>query len=322
VPLHDATPVATATPAPIRLPADDAPHHDLTEWWYYTGHLAAADGRAYGFELVMFQIERQDVPVVYAAHFAVTDHQRAEFHDDQRTWNRSQPPTAFDLGDGTWQIAGQGSSDLLKATMNGYAIDLQVTPTKPPALHGNDGVISFGPVGDSYYYSDTRLSVKGTVVDHGTGVPVTGEAWKDRQWGNFLAVQGGGWDWYSFQLSTGEDLMLFVLRGANGAVTPSYGTLVGPDGRTVSLAPDAAKIVAQGQWTSPHSGATYPSGWSVSLPGQELALTATPVLADQELDTTQSTGTIYWEGEVTLTGTSHGKPLAGKGYVELTGYAK
>ena len=32
-------------PAADRAAADDAPHDRLTEWWYYTGHLQADDGR-------------------------------------------------------------------------------------------------------------------------------------------------------------------------------------------------------------------------------------------------------------------------------------
>src|SRR6185437_13161155 len=61
-PLRPATPVPTATPRPIVLPADDTPHQDLTEWWYYTGHLKAASGPEYGFEYVIFQIERAGAP--------------------------------------------------------------------------------------------------------------------------------------------------------------------------------------------------------------------------------------------------------------------
>ncbi|MGN6674321.1 MAG: lipocalin-like domain-containing protein, partial [Thermomicrobiales bacterium] len=38
-----------SVPPPITFPRDEAPHNDLTEWWYYTGHLQAADGTAYGF---------------------------------------------------------------------------------------------------------------------------------------------------------------------------------------------------------------------------------------------------------------------------------
>jgi len=43
------------------------------------------------------------------------------------------------------------------------------------------------------------------------------------------------------------------------------------------------------------------------------------VLADQELDTRHSTGTIYWEGLVDII--DDGRTV-GYGYVELTGYAK
>ena len=37
---------AAVDPQPIALPADDAPHDRLTEWWYYTGHLPTRGGRA------------------------------------------------------------------------------------------------------------------------------------------------------------------------------------------------------------------------------------------------------------------------------------
>jgi predicted secreted hydrolase len=303
------------------LPADDRPHDNLTEWWYYTGHLTAPSGAAFGFEVVVFQVERSSVPVQYAAHVAFTDHQRGEFHFAERTWTRDQPPSTFDLGDGDWMIARDGASDHVSAGADSYAVDLRLTPTKPPVLHGDNGVISFGPVGDSYYYSSTRMTVQGSLDDHGAHTSVTGEAWKDRQWGDFLVVPGGGWDWYSVQLSDGTDLMLFVLRDLLGKAPPSYGTLVHPDGTTESLSAGMAATKALGTWTSPATETMYPSGWSVSLPDQDLNLTLQPVLRNQELDTRRSTGQVYWEGETTVEGTSHGKPIAGLGYVELTGYA-
>lgn len=322
-PLEPATPLPTPVLAPIQLPRDDAPHADLTEWWYYTGHLAAADGAGYGFELVIFQVERQGVPIFYAAHYAITDHQRGEFHYDQKTWTRDAVPTSFDLENGNWFIKGDGKIDRLGAAMPGYQIQLAATSTKPPALHGGDGIISFGPAGESYYYSDTRMAVQGTIDDHGNTRTMTGEAWKDRQWGNFLVGAGGkgGWDWYSLQLGDGRDLMLFVLRDASGAATSAYGTLVEADGRSVPLDAKESTVRATGSWTSPHTHATYPSGWSIQLSQSELSLAASPVLRDQELDTRPSTGTVYWEGEVTIDGTSGGHPVTGTGYVELTGYA-
>jgi predicted secreted hydrolase len=42
----------------------------------------------------------------------------------------------------------------------------------------------------------------------------------------------------------------------------------------------------------------------------------------QELVTTRSTGIAYWEGAVQVSGTWQGKPVSGRGYLELTGYSE
>jgi predicted secreted hydrolase len=44
-------------------------------------------------------------------------------------------------------------------------------------------------------------------------------------------------------------------------------------------------------------------------------------VAQQELDTRPTTGVVYWEGSQTVRATRDGMPIAGEGYVELTGYA-
>ncbi len=50
----------------------------------------------------------------------------------------------------------------------------------------------------------------------------------------------------------------------------------------------------------------------------DIVLTLEPLIDDQELDSRASTGTIYWEGAVRAA--SAGRE-AGRGYLELTGYA-
>jgi predicted secreted hydrolase len=57
--LPTAAPTATLAPLPhLRLPQDEAPHTDMTEWWYYTGHFQGNDATGaqhqYGFELTFF----------------------------------------------------------------------------------------------------------------------------------------------------------------------------------------------------------------------------------------------------------------------------
>src|SRR6266550_7645218 len=79
------TPSSVLDPQPISLPGDDAPHDRLTEWWYYTGHLRAADGRHFGFEDVVFRAERGSFPVTWASHVAITDETGDRFLYAQRT---------------------------------------------------------------------------------------------------------------------------------------------------------------------------------------------------------------------------------------------
>ena len=79
-----ATPVAAADPQPVVLPRDDGPHDRLTEWWYYTGHLRAANGARYGFEYVVFRAERGRFPTSWVSHLAITDEGGDRFLYGQR----------------------------------------------------------------------------------------------------------------------------------------------------------------------------------------------------------------------------------------------
>ena len=332
-PLRAAAPTPTAAPLPpIQFPQDEAPHHDLTEWWYYTGHLHGSDptGRAheYGFELVFFQTLRGPFSPFYAAHFAVSDITAGQFHYDQRAGFASAsaiPPAGstngFDVALGGWSVRGLGGHDALRADMPDYTIGLALSSDLPPALEGGNGLITYGMAGFSYYYSRPLMHVTGTLTDHGAAIPVSGQAWMDHQWGNFVSLAGAGWDWYSIQLDDGTQDMLYVIRDAQKRPVSTVGTAIAADGSTREIPAAGIAIQSTGSWTSPHTGGVYPSGWRVTLPAQGLTLTLTPLLRDQELVTSQSTGVAYWEGAVRVTGMHDGRAIAGQGYVELTGYA-
>ena len=74
------------------------------------------------------------------------------------------------------------------------------------------------------------------------------------------------------------------------------------------------------RWTSPATGADYPAGWHITIPGEDLVIDLHPTVADQELDTRASTGVVYWEGSQVVEAARGGRPLGGEAYVELTGY--
>lgn len=352
IPTASPAPSRLADPQPVVFPRDDGPHDRLTEWWYYTGHLLAEDGRRFGFEFVVFRAERGSASVTWASHLALTDEagdrflyaQRAEVgaQVDASPRDASGSPTGFALAiagidpsepgldqQPPWSMLGSGGRDHINAgTSHGetrgavFGLALDLVAGKAPALHGGAGWIDFGGTGSSYYYSRTRMTVSGEIALDSTEMKVTGEAWFDHQWGDFIAV-GGGWDWFAVNLADGTDLTISVVRAVDGSTALTYGTLVEPDGTALHLEPDTFQVVpvAGLSWTSPATGATYPAGWSISV-GRGLAIDLLPTVADQELDTRATTGVAYWEGSQTVTAFQGRRiPLAGQAYVELTGYA-
>lgn len=348
-------PVAVADPLPVVLPRDDGPHDRLTEWWYYTGHLQAATGERLGFEYVIFRAERGSFPTTWASHLAITDELGDRFHYGQRVEVGEQVdrsprdtdgiPAGFDLSlsgldptDPTtfdrpaWTMTGADGFDHLSAALSpaeatiagtpgGLGLDLALSSRKPPALHDRDGWIDFGPAGGSYYYSRTAMDAGGTVTLDGEALAVTGDAWFDHQWGDFVSVGGGGWDWFAVNLDDGTDLTISLVRDADGTYPLIYATLVDPAGATRHLERDAFSVEVTSRWISPATGADYPAGWSIAIPTEDLVIELEPTVAAQELDTRATTGVVYWEGSQVVRATRAGRPVSGAAYVELTGYA-
>ncbi len=353
-------PAAVVDPIPVVLPRDDGPHDRLTEWWYYTGHLvgSAADGppRRLGFEYVIFRAERGSFPTTWASHLAITDEtgqrflysQRLEVGDgvDRSPRDPAGTPSGFDLSltgldpsdartfdRPSWTMRGANGDDELVASLSkeeaaatgspgGLALALTLDAVKPPALHDQDGWIDFGPAGGSYYYSRTAMDASGTVTLDGEDLRVTGQAWFDHQWGDFISVGGGGWDWFAVNLEDGADLTLSLVRDADGSYPLIYGTVVDPDGRARHLERDDFTVEVTDRWTSPASGADYPAAWTIAIrEPDDLVIELRPTVAAQELDTRATTGVVYWEGSQVVTGTRGNVPIRGQAYVELTGYA-
>jgi predicted secreted hydrolase len=327
------TPQAQALP-PVHFPQDEAAHRDLNEWWYYTGHMNAVtpDGKMhhYGFELVFFQALRSDLPPIYAAHFAITDITRGAFHFDQRRLiepgaiiPNGTSTSGFRVSIGDWSVQGVNGQDHLAAEMANYSLHVDLVGLKPAVLHNGNGLITYGLGGFSYYYSRTRMALSGRLVDHKQSLRVNGVVWMDHQWGNFLTLGGGGWDWFSIQLNNNTEMMLYLIRDATGKTVSTYVEEIGPRADVHSLAPGTLHVDVLNHWKSPVTGVNYPSGWHLEVHSQQLQaeLSLTPELQDQELVVYQSTGNTYWEGAVSIQGQSAGQDVQGEGYVELTGYS-
>jgi len=215
-----------------------------------------------------------------------------------------------------------GGSVRLRAAEGDVAIDLVLASDKPVALQGDRGLSQKGPEpgNASFYYSLSRMRARGTVSVGGASLEVSGLAWMDREWStSALGPDLVGWDWLALQLDDGRDVMVYRLRRRDGAPDPhSAGMLIAADGATRPLARDDVRLAVLDHWTSPRSRVRYPSRWRLAIPSADLDLEITPRLPDQEL----IVGTRYWEGAVRIEGTAAGRPIAGRGYVELVGYGE
>jgi predicted secreted hydrolase len=329
----------------FQFPRDHGSHPAYrTEWWYYTGHLQAKDGRSFGYELTFFRRaipadevktlpSQWSVSELYLAHFAVTDIKGHRFHFSEKISRAGLGKAGADESDvhvwiDDWHAAASPDADAsqhVAARDKDYAIALTLAPAKPLVIHGMDGVSVKGTEAGqaSHYYSFTRLLTTGMLTIGNESIPVTGTSWMDHEFGSAdLGKDVVGWDWFSIQLTDNRELMLYCLRRSDGSPDRvSSGTVVAADGHARHLRLEDFHIEATSSWTSPASQAVYPSQWHIVIPSLNLALDVRPLVAEQELRTSRSTQVIYWEGAVAVTGTEQGQPIKGDGYVELTGYA-
>jgi predicted secreted hydrolase len=269
---------------------------------------------------------------VYLAHFTISDIAADAFYPAERfsrgaagLAGATADPYRVWLEDWSVEEIAPGQVRLRAQTgdvvTGNVALDLVLTETRPPVLHGDGGLSQKGPEpgNASYYYSLIGQQAAGAVTVDGERFDVTGRAWKDHEWSTSALSDGAvGWDWVSLQMDDGGALMLFEIRRADGTREPlSAGTYVAPDGTLTHLTQGDWTLEVTDTWTSLTSGGEYPAGWRITVPSVGLVLSGRPQMANQELNVS----TVYWEGAVTFEGTRDGAPVAAEGYIELTGYA-
>ncbi len=323
----------------LALPRDHVSHPAYKiEWWYYTGNVETDRGRRFGYQVTFFRVGVDAQPTnpssfavrdLFIAHIAVTDAAASRYLSAERI-NRAgvgwagASLTDFHVWNQDWEVRLDYGRHRLQARDPRFAIDLILYEDRPPVLHGDRGYSQKGtsPGNASEYYSLTRMPTEGSIAVDGERFDVRGSSWMDHEFGtSFLEKSQRGWDWLSLQLEDGSDVMLYQFRRQDGSIDPhSSGTIVAKNGTYRPLKSGEFALVPGRQWTSPTTRASYPMEWRVSLPAEGLELDVRPVLDAQEMSGAR-TGVSYWEGAVDIKGTRNGKPIEGRGYLEMTGYS-
>ena len=320
----------------LSFPRDFGAHPDFrTEWWYATGWLQTPDGKQVGFQVTFFRSATEHDrtnPSKFApkqlivAHAALSDPAIGKLQHDQRIARAGfglaqTSESTTDIKLGKWSMLREADGRYrVTLPARDFSFDLTFTPTQPILLQGAQGYSRKGPKPEqaSYYYSEPHLQVSGAITRNGKAVTVTGSAWLDHEWSStVLDPKAVGWDWVGANLDDGRALMAFRIRASDGSSLWQHATLREKDGRLRQLNADAIRFTPVRYWRSPRTQAKYPVEVTLEIGQQRWQLR--PLQDDQELDSRQSTGAVYWEGAVTLE--RDGRP-DGRGYLEMTGYVK
>ena len=347
-----------STPAALQFPRDLGSHPDLrTEWWYVTGHTTAGSGaqaRAFGFQITFFRARvggTQQMASRFAArqllfaHAAVTDVQGQRFWHDQRIARQGfdvaqagEADTAIRLRD--WSLMRENGIYRARVQAGEFKLDFSFSETQAMLVQGNKGLSQKGPdaAQSSYYYSLPQLAFTGEIGLQGQRfqvmgsgaksananfAPANGAAWLDHEWGNGLMDPAAtGWDWIGMNLFDGSALMAFQMRDKAGSALWDGGAFRHPSMK----ASQAPYVFSRGEavfralrgWKSALTQTTYPVEWMLRTPSDHYIVKA--VLDRQELDSRNSTGAVYWEGLSDLFDSN--RRHVGRGYLEMTGYAK
>jgi predicted secreted hydrolase len=290
----------------FEFPRDHGAHPEYrVEWWYVTGWL----DEALGFQVTFFRARPENASAnpsnftprqILFAHAALSDPRRGRLLHDQRAARAGFTLAEAEL-DRTgvwiddWSLALDGTRYQARIAAREFDFDFTFF-AEQLVLQGEAGFSRKGHRREeaSYYYSRPQMDVAGKL----NGRAVSGRAWLDHEWSSaYMAPEATGWDWTGINLLDGGSLTAFRMRNKSGATHFASGP----------------EMKALRWWRSPRTGVDYPVAMQVG------DLRLEPLMDDQELDSRQSTGTIYWEGAVTA---YRNKNTIGRGYLELTGYWK
>jgi predicted secreted hydrolase len=331
-----ATSSVQALPAKtLVFPRDRGAHPDFkTEWWYITGQ-ASSGQRQFGFQLTFFSARVDGTAAMKSkfaaqqllfAHAAISDIDGKKIWHDQRIAragfgiaSASQTDMAVLLRD--WSLIAEGGRYTANLPATGFGLALEFNETQPMLLQGNRGLSRKGPDERqaSYYYSQPQLAASGTLQLQGKNFTVKGKAWLDHEWSEeVLAPTAVGWDWIGMNLDDGSALTAFRLRDKDGGTVWDGGSFRAANQELRIFKRGEVVFTALSTWRSPLSQITYPVQWQIKTPNANYTVRA--LIDAQELDSRQSTGSIYWEGLSELLD-AKGQRL-GLGYLEMTGYGQ
>lgn len=320
----------TPTGSLISFSIDEGRHPtEETEWWYTTGHVIGnTTDNKYSYMLTYF-------------------YNPALGYDGFRIFNVTNDDTGenlFDTQPVKYDVLGTDSLNIevsnsplknleiwknkldsnnktipfeyvLSASSDNAEINLQYETIKRPLILGGDGKFDQGSSSYTYYYSQTKNNVIGTITFKGVTEDVTGTSWIDRQYGSYNGRSNEKYEWFSIQLSNGMDINLWNLFTSEHEI---------PDSLNFRIL--SAYIDENTQYTTKEfylerlefnfttdMAICYSKKWRLTSSLNNIDLIITVLHDDSEVQLPFR----FYEGATSIAGTVNGVSVTGQGFAEL-----
>ena len=314
----------------VSFPADEGRHTvESIEWWYTTGHVTGATtGTNYSYILSyfyypylgfqgfrIFNITNDDTghkvfvtqPVNYsnltnnkinieASSFLLP---KTEYWRNKKENNGTIIPFEYEI------FAASATTE----------IDLEYSTVKRPLILGDDGKFDLGASSFTYYYSQTKNDITGSITFDGITENITGTGWIDRQYGSFNPLENEEYEWFSIQLSNGMDINLWNLFTEENKI---------PDNEKFKIL--SAYVDENSQYTSDNFNIErlefdctsdglrcYAQKWRLTSSTNDIDLVITALHTDSEVQLPFR----FYEGAISIEGTVDGIAVTGQGFAEL-----
>jgi predicted secreted hydrolase len=319
----------TPSGSQVSFSLDEGRHaSEAIEWWYTSGHITGeTSGKSYSYMLTYFYY-----PASIFDGFRIlniTDDATGAFYQDTQPLNYTTLSTTkldiaasmFFGGTETWTNKLDTASAPIPFEYNLYAfaafgsLNLEYETLKRPLILGDDGYLNQGATKYTYYYSQTKNAVLGTLTLNGITENVTGTAWIDRQYGSFNPLTGEKYEWFSMQLSNGTDINLYNIFTPERTVpnNENYRILASYVDESTQYTSNDFQIERLAFNWMPDDLRCYSKQWRLTSTTNTLDLVITTLHDNTEVQLPFR----FFEGSTTISGTINGVAVTGIGFAEL-----
>lgn len=287
-------PAATATRTPGTAATTD---------WRISGHLHERD-RDYHYVVTFTRLVLPGATSVAAhanawrardlfiAGFELTGDDPHVFVAEQRYARPAAAEAGFaaaplDLRVAGWRVRAQprGNATILSVHGDRVAFDLTL-----------NGRMKF--VAESAHHTRAiGLRTSGTIAIDGRRHELHGLSAVERIADDGSNAPGADWSWFDLQLDDGRYIAIDERRDASDRVRSVNGLVHAKGGRVARLSEANADVSPWGRcgWSSPQSGARYPTVWDIAVPDERVTVVLQATVREAEV-VPQIGGEPFWEG--------------------------